>query len=209
MIQLQDNIIFILIVFFFVFIILSFFPNRKSKKFQIEKDDKVLKVETDVSYAAIISQDINNTNNINSPSVSNMINKFKLSNLKIQDLEETEKDTFIFNENINLVFDYQLPPGYFTFKVEVFPENKINIKKDILRTGKGNTKEKPLEFTIIDRQNFEDIQIEKINILVYQTTDYEIPVFNQVFDVNIIVKNLNINLIREEDFTTPLILNSI
>ena len=208
MMRLQDNIIFVLIVFFFVFIILSFFPNSKSKKFRIEKDETVIKVETDPSYAAIISQDSNN--NVNSPSITNTntSSKFKLSNLKILDKENMEKDTFIFNENINLDFDYELPPGYFTFKVETIPEVKINFKKDILRTGKGNTKENPLELSINYRQKFEDILVEKINILIYQTADYEIPVYNQVFNVNITIKNLNINLIREDDYTSPLLINS-
>lgn len=211
MMRLQDNIIFVLIVFFFVFIILSFFPNSKSKKFRIEKDETIIKVETDPSYAAIISQDSNNnSNNVNSPSITNTntSSKFKLSNLKILDKENMEKDTFIFNENINLVFDYELPPGYFTFKVETIPEVKINLNKDILRTGKGNTKENPLELSINYRQKFEDILVEKINILIYQTADYEIPVYNQVFNVNITIKNLNINLIREDDYTSPLLINS-
>jgi hypothetical protein len=213
MMRLQDNIIFVLIVFFFVFIILSFFPNSKSKKFRIEKDETIIKVETDPSYSAIISQDSNNnSNNVNSPSITNTntnsSSKFKLSNLKILDKENMKKDTFIFNENINLVFDYELPPGYFTFKVETIPEVKINLNKDILRTGKGNTKENPLELSINYRQKFEDILVEKINILIYQTADYEIPVYNQVFNVNITIKNLNINLIREDDYTSPLLINS-
>ena len=85
---------------------------------------------------------------------------------------------------------------------------EINLKDDILRQGKGTTNEKPLIFAVKNKMNLDDTNINKINILVFQTNDYEVPVFNQVIDTNIIIKNLNINLIREEDFTSPLILGN-
>ena len=50
-----DNLIFILIVFFFIMIIFIFFPNQKSQKISVNQDDIILKVEND-SYAAIISK---------------------------------------------------------------------------------------------------------------------------------------------------------
>tara|TARA_X000000950_G_C13709700_1_gene575665 strand:+ start:281 stop:925 length:645 start_codon:yes stop_codon:yes gene_type:complete len=212
----KDNLIFILVVFFMVVIIMFFFPNFKNKKIKIEKNNKILKVETDPEYAAIVSQNNNSKNSINSmnsinskksPSSSDIITEFKIKNIKLLDMERQEKNTFIFNEIIYIIFDYELPKGYFTFQIETIPDVKIQINKDILRTGKGSTAEKPVLLKVNYGLNMEDIILEKINILVYKTTDFENPVFNYVKDVNITIKNLNVNLVREEDYTTPLLIN--
>ena len=215
----KDNFIFILITFLFIVTILVYFPNQRNKKLRIQKNEKIIKVEQDKEYAAIVSQDVNNkvqSNSIipnqkisstNSNYLEN-IQKFKISNIKILNSEFQEKDTFIFNESIKLVFDYQLPVGFYTFKLETIPFIKINLVDDILRQGIGKTNKVPLSFSVETEYSLEDIKISKLNILVFKTDDYNIPKFNHVIDTNLTIKNLNINLIREDDYTTPLILGN-
>lgn len=216
----KDNLVFILIVFLFIVIIFSYFPNQKNKKLKIQKNEKVIKVEKDQDYAAVVTQNINNkiisNNQLSNLELSSMesnrnekITNFKISNIKILDNEMETKDTFIFNENIKIIFDYELPEGFYTFKLETIPYVKINMKVDILRQKNGSTNNTPLLFNVLSSNNLDDIKIKKINIQVFKTNDFEIPVYNQVIDTNITIKNLNINLIREEDFTTPLILGNI
>ena len=206
-----DNLIFILIVFFFIFIIFIFFPNTKSQKIKVDQNDIILKVEKNDSYAAIISKNNNQENEIEneyiSPIDSNQ-QKFEISNIKIMDYKEESKNTFIFNEKIFLYFDYDLPDGFFTFKIKTIPELSINVREDILRTKKGNTEKNPIIFSVNNTEKLEDIIIDEINIQVFKTDDYEIPVYNYIYPSNITIKNLKINLIREEDFTTPLILSN-
>ena len=215
----KDNLVFILIVFLIIVTILVYFPNQRNKKLRIKKNEKIIKVEQDKEYAAVVSQDINNKmlsnsvlpNQILSPIDSNNLQKtqeFKISNIKILNPEFQEKDTFIFNESIKIVFDYELPPGFFTFKLETIPFIEINLVDDILRQGRGKTDKVPVSFSVRSGNNLEDIKISKINILVFKTDDYNIPKYNQVIDTNITIKNLNINLIREDDYTTPLILGN-
>lgn len=210
----KDNLVFVLIVFLFVITIFVYFPNQQNKKLSIQKNEKIIKVEQDSEYAAVITKDMDNNiydvNNLTPAETDKMdkFNEFKISNVKILNKEFIEQDTFIFNEHINLVFDYELPEGFYTFRIETIPDMEINLKDDILRQGKGTTNEKPLIFAVKNKMNLDDTNINKINILVFQTNDYEVPVFNQVIDTNIIIKNLKINLIREEDFTSPLILGN-
>ena len=209
-----DNLIFILIVFFFIIIIFIFFPNQKSQKISVNQDDIIIKVEKNDSYAAIISK--NNTDikedNINdnlklSPSMENE-KKYIISNLRILDFNQESKNTFIFNEKIYLYFDYELPEGFFTFKVKTIPELSINLKEDILRTKKGSNEKNPIVFSVNNTEKLEDILIEELNIQIFKTDDYEIPVYNYIYPANITIKNLKINLIREDDYTTPLILSN-
>lgn len=209
-----DNLIFILIVFFFIMIIFIFFPNQKSQKISVNQDDIIIKVEKNDSYAAIISK--NNTDiredNINdniklSPSMENE-KKYVISNLRILDFNQESKNTFIFNEKIYLYFDYELPEGFFTFKVKTIPELSINLKEDILRTKKGSNEKNPIVFSVNNTEKLEDIIIEELNIQIFKTDDYEIPVYNYIYPANITIKNLKINLIREDDYTTPLILSN-
>ena len=61
-------------------------------------------------------------------------------------------------------------------------------------------------FSVNNTEKLEDIIIEELNIQIFKTDDYEIPVYNYIYPANITIKNLKINLIREDDFTTPLIL---
>ena len=110
----RDNIIFMLIVFLFVLTIFIFFPNQKNKKFRLDKNDIILKVEKNDNYAAIISknnnQEINNVksnNKAGSPSEETNIPKFKISNVRILDANQDNKNTFIYNDNIFLYFDYE------------------------------------------------------------------------------------------------------
>lgn len=209
----RDNLFFILIVFFFVVIIFIFFPNQKNQKIQVDKDDIIIKVEKNDNYAAIISKDNNLNNNretnkiYNSPSNSET-EFFEISNIKILDYNQESKNTFIFNENIFIYLDYLLPEGFFTFKVKTIPELKIKLKDDILRTKKGNTEKNPIVFSVANTEDLEDVIIDEINIQIFKTTDYENPVFNYVHPANITIKNLKINLIREDDFTSPLILGN-
>ncbi len=209
----RDNIIFVLIVFLFILTIFIFFPNQKNKKFKLDKNDIILKVEQNNNYAAIISknnnQEINNSNRITeSGAPSDEIPKFKISNVRILDANQDIKNTFIYNENIFLHFDFELPEGFFTFKVVTIPELNIKLKDDILRTKKGNTEKQPVVFNVTNTENLEDIIIDEINIQIFKTDDYENPVFNYIHPANITIKNLKINLIREEDYTSPLILGN-
>lgn len=215
----KDNLVFILIVFLFIVTILVYFPNQKNKKLQIRKNEKVIQVEKDNNYAAVVTQDVDNKIIPNSPLTeleltpieSNRLEKikeFKISNVKILDSEMETKDTFIFNEFIKIVFDYELPEGFYTFGLETIPDIKINMKDDILRQGDGSTDDMPLIFSVSGDHDLEDLKIKKINILVFKTNDFESPVYNHVMDTNITVKNLNINLVREDDYTTPLILGN-
>ena len=66
----------------------------------------------------------------------------------------------------------------------------------------------PIVFNVINTQDLQDIIIDEINIQIFKTDDYENPVFNYIHPSNITIKNLKINLIREEDYTTPLILGN-
>ena len=210
----KDNFIFVLVVFLFIVTILVYFPNQKNKKLSIQKNEKIIKVEQDAEYAAVITQDMNNnSNNKNNLSPAETeeqikIAQFKISNVRFLDKESIVKETFIFNEKIQIVFDYELPEGFYTFRIETIPDIDINLKDDILRQGNGATDENPLVFSVKTTQNLQEVNIKKINILVFQTNDYEVPIYNQVIDTNIIIKNLKINLIREEDYTTPLILGN-
>lgn len=210
----KDNFIFVLIVFLFIVTILVYFPNQKNKKLSIQKNEKIIKVEQDAEYAAVITQDMNNkSNNINNLSPAETqeqikISQFKISNVRFLDTESIVKETFIFNEPIQMVFDYELPKGFYTFRLETIPDIDINLKDDILRQGNGATDENPVVFSVNTTKNLQDVNIKKINILVFKTDDYEVPIYNQVVDTNIIIKNLKINLIREEDFTSPLILSN-
>ena len=210
----KDNFIFVLIVFLFIVTILVYFPNQRNKKLSIQKNEKIIKVEQDAEYAAVITQDMNNkSNNINNLSPAETeeqikISQFKISNVRFLDTESIVKETFIFNEPIQMVFDYELPEGFYTFRLETIPDIDIKLKDDILRQGKGSVDENPLIFSVNTRKNLQDVNIKKINILVFKTDDYEVPIYNQVVDTNIIIKNLKINLIREEDFTSPLILSN-
>ena len=209
----RDNLFFILIVFFFIVIIFIFFPNQKSQKIQVDKDDIIIKVEKNNNYAAIISKDNNLNNNeeknkiYNSPSNSEPGN-FEISNIKILDYNQESKNTFIFNENIFIYLDYVLPDGFFTFKVKTIPELKIKLKDDILRTKKGSTEKNPLVFSVSNTEDLKDIIIDEINIQIFKTDEYENPVFNYIYPANITIKNLKVNLIREDDYTSPLILSN-
>ena len=215
----KDNLVFILISFLLIVTVLVYFPNQKNKKLRIKKNEKIIQVEQDKDYAAVVTQDTNSKTLFNSVENNMLISpvdsdtlqndtEFKISNIKILDLESQEKDIFVFNETLKIVFDYQLPEGFYTFKLETIPAIDINLTDDILRQGKGNTNDKPLSFSVKSSYNLDDIKINKINILVFHTDDYNIPKYNQVVDTNITIKNLNINLIREDDYTTPLILGN-
>ena len=56
----KDNLVFLLIVFLFIVTILVYFPNHRSKKLKIQKNEKVIQVERNNNYAAVVTQDINN-----------------------------------------------------------------------------------------------------------------------------------------------------
>lgn len=209
----RDNLFFILIVFFFIVIIFIFFPNEKSQKIKVDKDNIIIKFEKNDKYAAIISKykkmnnNIENTIILNSPSDSYQHN-FEISNIRILDNKQESKNTFIFNENIYIYLDYILSKGFFTFKLKTIPELNIKLKDDILRTKKGSTEKNPIVFSVSNTKDLEDVVIDKINIQIFKTDDYENPVFNYIFSANITIKNLKVNLIREDDYTTPLILTN-
>ena len=207
----RENLIFTLMVFFFITIIFIFFPNQKNKKIKIDKNDIIIKVEKNDNYAAIISKNNNTIEEnkiIGSPSADIKELQFKIENIRVLDKNQDLKNTFIFNELIYLYFDFELPTGFYTFKIETIPELTINVKDDVLRTGKGNTEKKPIIFSVLNTQNLEDVKLDEINIMIFKTDNYENPVFNYIHPTNITIKKLKINLIREEDFTSPLILSN-
>ena len=92
--------------------------------------------------------------------------------------------------------------------MKTIPELKIKLKDDILRTKKGSTEKNPLVFSVSNTEDLKDIIIDEINIQIFKTDDYENPVFNYIYPANITIKNLKVNLIREDDYTSPLILSN-
>ena len=129
-------------------------------------------MEQDEEYAAVITQDMNNkSNNYNNLSPAETeeqikISQFKISNVRFLDTESIVKETFIFNEPIQMVFDYELPEGFYTFRLETIPDIDIKLKDDILRQGKGSVDENPVIFSVNTTKNLQDVNIKKINILV-------------------------------------------
>ena len=83
-----------------------------------------------------------------------------------------------FNEDILVTFDYEIPKDKYIFKLDFDIEFDNFQKQDIVRSGKGNTQEKPLIFKVLNYKiDIETININNINIQVYKTNNYDNPVF--------------------------------
>lgn len=201
----KHNFLFILAVFIFISFIFVVFPNHLGPKFKISKNDNIIMVAKNKEYSALILKDKNNREKIEDAPI---IPEFKIFNVRVTDKNLELKTTFLFYEEVLVNFDYELPAGNYFFRLEVIPEVDLIQKEDIMRVGNGQTDKNPLSFKIKGNKKIDDVYLESLNILVFQTDNYTSPLFTYNSKINITIKNLKVQLIREDDFTSPLLLGN-
>lgn len=188
------NFLFILLVFGIISIIFFLIPHRIKKKHK-RTGKKIIKKTNTQDYSAEILKDKNNRKNL----ISNEKPLFQIFNVRITDINGEQKTTFVFNEEILINFDYVLPPGNYVFRLELDKDLEFFQNQDILRSGKSQTDTKPLLLKIKNYIGLNDLQLEKIKILVFQTDNYENPLYVYNHNANLVIQNLKINLIKENN----------
>ncbi len=193
----KHNLLFILGIFLIITLILVLVPSKKPNIINIsniEDNQKLIQISQNNDYTAQImknkKRDIISENNL-SPEITE---KFKITNVKITDNNGEEKTTFIFNEDIMINFNYELPEGNYVFRLQIEPDLEIYQNEDILRKGNHNTEDHPLKLKILKNYGTQDAYINTIKILIYQTDNYDNPLFVYSQKVNLVIQNLKIKM---------------
>lgn len=235
--------IFILVLVVIIFIAYYLIIKNKKNVSLIDNKTKVHSVK-DNNYTVNVYKNKRTINKLNSVElgdpdvkkhkleIKNLINdnknedEFKITNIKIYNKMEEEKNTYFLNETLYVIFDYELPNGIYFFKILVDIDSKNNnrdakfTKLVTKRKGSGTSKESPLGFEIFDTNDHSPVTIKKIKIIVYSAGEYELPVHVSVKNVNITLiskfnnnlnknKNNNVNLSNNEPVGNNNSLNNI
>ena len=213
------RIVIIVLVLVVVISLIYYLITIKNKNVVV--DNNKIKVQSikDSNYSINVYKNKRSINKLNSVElgdpdvkkhkleIKNLINannnteKFKITNIKIYNKSEEEKNTYFLNETLYVIFDYELPNGIYFFKILVDIDSKNNnreakfTKLVTKRKGSGTSKESPLGFEIFDTNDHSPVTIKKIKIIVYSAGEYELPVFVSVKNVNItLISKFNNNL---------------
>ena len=182
------NLLSIIIIFSFFYFLYYLFDYNKKKK-NVGYMDLLKNLKTQDYEAKIYQKNENDKEN-------NILNQqeFKLTNIRIGDVNGSFKEIFKFNEKIYVYLDYELPKNkYYFFNIEldssILEENrKLDLNKYIKRVETGNTEKYPIIFIILGNKNDEEINIKTLKIVVYEAGDFEVPVYNINKNVNIIIE---------------------
>ena len=203
------NIIFIALSFLIIGLIFFIFSEDKIKNHKNNKNNTLLKTENTGDYSAEILLNEKEMKKINKVIKKNI--DYKIFNIQLTDKNNIKKNVFEFNEDILVTFDYNIPNDKFIFKLDFDIEFDNFQKQDIVRSGKGNTKESPLIFKALNyKSDAENLNLNNINIQVYKTDNYDNPVFVHSYKTNIsiekkvqeqndIIKEENINERKNEN----------
>lgn len=188
------NILFVLLVFIIITIIFLAIPSRNFIVNKPKSNDKLIKVENTKEYSALVLK-----NNNNELKDKQKPEKFKIFNVSINNDKGEQKNVYLFEEPIIINFDYELPKGKYVFKIELVEDVEFFHKQDILRMGKGSTKENPLLIKIMSSNSLKEVYLKNINILVYQTDKYENPLFTYTEPVNIVIESIKEKIVTNLD----------
>lgn len=193
----KANLLFILGIFLVVTLILILVPSKKPNHIDIsniQDNQKLVQISQNNEYTAQITKNIKRDIIPESNLSPEITTKFKITNVKITDKNGEEKTTFIFNEDIMINFNYELPEGNYVFRLQIEPDLEIYQNEDILRKGNHNTEEHPLKLKILKNYGTKDAYINTIKILIYQTDNYDNPLFVYSQKVNLVIQNLKIKM---------------
>lgn len=172
----NNNILFIVISFTIICLIFFIFSEDKKKISNNNTNDTLIKVENTGDYSAEILVNEKEIKKVNKAVEENI--NFKIFNIQVTDINNISKDVYEFNEDILVTFNYEIPKDKFIFKLDFDIEFDYFQKQDIVRSGTGNTQEKPLIFKVLNYKiDAETININNINIQVYKTNNYDNPAF--------------------------------
>lgn len=186
------NILFLIIVFIIITIIFLIIPSRNFIVNNPKSNDKLIKVENTKEYSALVLKN-------NNKSLKIKPEKFKIFNVSVTNDKGEQKNVYLFEEPIIINFDYELPKGKYVFKIELPEGVELFHKQDILRMGKGRTNENPLLIKILPSNSLKEVYLKNINILVYQTDNYENPLFTYTEPINIVIENIKEKIVTNLD----------